>query len=138
MTEYSKPLPVPDLVTARFWEAAREHKLLLQRCGDCGVFQFFPQSHCRSCLSESLNWVEASGRGTIYSYTIIRRAPSAAFVQDIPYVVTLVELDEGVRMMSNVVGCVPEEVSVGMKVEVLFDHATDEIAIPKFRPAGKC
>lgn len=138
MTEHSKPIPVPDLVTAKFWEAAREHKLLLQRCGDCGAFQFFPQSLCRGCLSQRLNWIEASGRGTIYSYTIVHRAPSAAFERDIPYVVALVELDEGVRMMSNVVGCVPQEVSIGMEVEVLFDHVTDEIAIPKFRPAGKC
>ena len=137
MTDYSKPVPFPDLVTARYWEAAREGKLLIQSCADCGVRQFFPHAHCRSCLSENVEWIETSGRGKVYSYTVVHRAPSAQFQEDAPYVVALVELDEGVRMMSNIVGIEPSAARIGMDVEVVFEEITQDISLPKFRPSER-
>lgn len=134
MNEYIKPVPVPDNVTEKFWEAAKEKRLLIQQCGGCGARQFLPQSYCRSCLGENLEWIEASGRGKIYSYTVVHRPPTARFEADVPYVVALIELEEGVRMMSNVVGVNPEAVRVDMPVEVVFDEITPAISLPKFRP----
>ena len=125
MTEYNKPVPVPDHITAKFWDAAKHHKLLIQSC---------PQSYCRGCLSENIAWSEASGRGKVYSYTIIHRPPSLRFQEDVPYTVAIVKLDEGVRMMSNIIGIDPEDVRVGMAVEVVFDDITPTISLPKFRP----
>ena len=137
MTEYTKPIPFPDLATAKFWEAAREGKLLIQECGDCGVRQFFPQAHCRSCLSENVEWIEAGGRGKIYSYTVVHRPPTAQFQEDAPYVVALIELEEGVCMMSNIVGIEPSAVCVGMEVEVVFEEITPDISLPKFRSSDR-
>jgi uncharacterized OB-fold protein len=134
MAEYMKPVPIPDHVTGRFWEAAKRHCLLIQRCRDCGSYQFFPQSYCRKCLSENIDWVETSGKGEVYSYTIVYRPPSLMFEDDVPYTVALVDLSEGVRLMSNIIGIEPEEVCVGMAVEVVFDDISPLISLPKFRP----
>ncbi|RJP68210.1 MAG: Zn-ribbon domain-containing OB-fold protein [Candidatus Abyssobacteria bacterium SURF_17] len=136
MPEYLKPMPVPDHITETFWAAARQHKLLIQQCRDCGRNQFFPQSSCRACLSENLEWVEASGSGKVYSYTIIHRPPSASFEEDAPYTVALVELGEGVRMMSNIIEIEPDQVRVGMPVHVVFEDISPTISLPKFRPAA--
>ena len=134
MQAYEKPVPVPDNVTAPFWEAAKQGRLLIQHCPGCGARQFYPQSSCRECLSEELEWMEATGKGTIYSYTVVHRAPNRPFEPDVPYTVALVDLDEGCRMLSNVVDVNPEDVRVGMPVEVLFEEITPEISLPKFRP----
>ena len=134
MTEYMKPVPMPDHVTGRFWEAAKQHRLMIQRCRECGEYQFFPQSYCRNCLSEDIDWIEACGKGEVYAYTVVHRPPSLTFEEDVPYTVALVELSEGVRLMSNIVEAEPEEVSVGMPVEVVFDDISPTISLPKFRP----
>ena len=135
MGEYVKPVPRPDALTREFWDAARKHRLMIQHCRECGLHQFLPQSCCRGCLSEQIEWVETRGKGRIYSYTIIHRPPTRKFQEDVPYTVALVELDEGVRMMSNIVGIDPEGVRVGMAVEVVFEEISPEISLPKFRPA---
>jgi uncharacterized OB-fold protein len=134
MTEYKKPMPMPDRVTGTFWEAAKDHKLLLQHCSDCNTTQFFPQSYCRVCLSENLEWFEAAGKGLIYSFTVVHRPPSVAFQEDIPYIVALIELDEGVMMMSTIIDIKPENVRVEMPVEVIFEDISPAISLPRFRP----
>ncbi len=134
MENYSKPTPTPDPVTTKYWEGARQNKLLIQKCGDCGTYQTLPQSYCRHCLSEDLAWTQARGTGKIYSFTIVHRAPSGAFESDVPYTVALVELDEGARMMSNIVEIGPQDVRVGMPVEAIFDAISPTISLPKFRP----
>ena len=137
METYGKPVPEPDRVTAPFWEAARRNRLIVQRCPDCGTHQFYPQAWCRQCWSDRLEWVDAEGKGTVYSFTAIHRAPSRSFEQDVPYTVALVDLDEGCRMITNIVGVRPEDVHVGMRVEAVFEAITPEISLPKFRPRGK-
>ena len=134
MLPYEKPVPAPDHVTGPFWKAAKQGRLLIQRCPGCGARQFYPQSCCRRCLSGDLEWVDAAGKGTIYSFTVIHRAPSRPFEPDVPYTVALVDLDEGCRMISNIVDVSPQDVRVGMQVEVVFEEITPEISLPKFRP----
>jgi uncharacterized OB-fold protein len=129
-----RPLPEPSGVTVPFWDAAAKHKLLIQQCRACGSHQFYPRYNCTKCGSVELDWVEASGRGQIYSYTIARRPTHPAFANEVPFVIAIVDLEEGARMTTNIVGCDPEEVSIGMSVEVTFDDRKKDIALPLFRP----
>ena len=129
-----KPLPVPNEDTRVYWEACSRHELLLQRCDACGQVQFYPRALCSGCLSSDLSWQKATGGGTVYSYTVVHRPPTPAFANDVPYVVALIDLDEGVRMMSHVIDCPPEKVFVGQKVQVAFRDESPEISLPVFRP----
>jgi uncharacterized protein len=135
VTRQDKPLPLPTLETAPYWEACRQHQLRIQRCAECSQYQFFPRIYCTKCFSERVEWVNASGRGKVLSFTVVRRPVSPAFAQEIPYIVALVTLEEGPQMMTNIVGCAPEDVTIGMAVEVIFEDWTDTISIPKFRVA---
>lgn len=130
-----KPLPPVNPETATFWQACNEGRLLVQRCTSCGYHQFYPRLVCTHCSSEALEWVEASGRGTVETFTVIRRAVSAEFEGDVPYVVALIKLEEGVRLMSNLVNCEPDAARIGLTVMVTFEQRSTEIAIPQFQPA---
>lgn len=132
---YDKPIAAPNSETRPFWEGCKRHELLLQACDACGHRQFYPRMLCTRCRSTSLSWKPARGTGVVHSFTIIRRAPSPAFKPDLPYVLALVELEEGVRMMTNVVGCEPEQVRIDLPVQVLFDDVTEDFTLPKFTPA---
>lgn len=132
---YAKPLPVPDPDSAHFWAGCRSHRLLIQRCRGCGAHRFPAGPLCPSCRSRDADWIEASGRATVFSWIVVRHpVPREVYAGDVPYVVALVTLDEGVRMATNIVGCAPEAVTAGMAVEVLFEHATADISLPKFKP----
>jgi len=133
MSEYLKPLPKPTPTSRPFWEAARRHELSLQRCAACGKFIYYPRDRCPYCFSDRLEWQRLSGRGKVYSYTVVRRASSFAFA-DAPYVLAIVELEEGPRMTSDIVAP-PEKVRVEMPVEVCFDDVTPEHTLVKFKPA---
>ncbi len=135
--EYRKPLPRPIQTTRPFWEGAKAHELRLQRCRACGEHIFYPRVLCPHCLSEDLEWVRASGRGRVYTYTVVRRPAHPAFKDDVPYVLAIVELEEGPRLTTNIVGVPPEEVHIGMPVEVVFEDVTDEVSLPKFRPVAR-
>jgi hypothetical protein len=132
---YAKPLPEPSEVTRPFWEAARAHRLELQRCAECERFVFYPRALCPHCGGARLEWRRASGRGTLYSYTVARRAPVPMFESDVPYVIAIVELEEGPRMTSNVVGAGPEKLRVGMPLQAVFEDVTDSVTLVRFRPA---
>ena len=131
---YDKPLPHITALARPFWEGTREHELRLQRCRACGSYQFPPQVLCRTCLAEELDWTATNGKATVYSFVVQHRPATPAFVDDVPYVVAVVELDEGPLMLTNIVGCAPDAVKVGMPVEVTFVDATDEITLYPFRP----
>lgn len=133
MITYEGPLPKPDKDSQAYWDAARRHELVLQRCSECNRFRFYPRLICPYCLSDQFQWRRASGRGAIYSFTVIHRPPFPAFRDRVPYVLALIDLEEGVRMMSNVVSCDPRAVEIGMAVEVTFEDITEEITLPKFR-----
>jgi uncharacterized OB-fold protein len=115
-----KPVPVPTADSVPFWEGTARGELRLQRCEACHAHQFPPRLICAHCGSREVAWVTTSGRGTIYSYTVVHRAPTPAFAADVPYVVALVDLDEGPRLMTNVVELEPAEVSVGLRVQARY------------------
>ncbi len=132
---YEKPLPVIDPGTETFWAEARAHRLTIPRCLDCGRHHFYPRSLCPHCHSERLEWTPVSGRGTVYSFTVARKPAGPAFAPDLPYVIALIDLDEGPRMMTNLVVPDAEAVRIGDRVAVAFDDVTPEITLPRFRPS---
>ncbi|ASP23480.1 DNA-binding protein (plasmid) [Antarctobacter heliothermus] len=138
MTDYTKPLPKSDPVTAPFWDSLRRKAVEVQCCEDCNQFLFYPRAHCPACGSRALTWKPVSGRGTIYTMTIVEKTGNRNFKQDCPYVVALVELEEGCRMMSNIIDVTPapQDVRIGMPVEIVYDAVTDDVTLPKFRPVA--
>lgn len=133
MTEYAKPLPTLTADNRPFWESCREGRLCLQRCGGCGHVRYPISPFCPRCLSGEFEWSAVSGRGTVFSYIVFHQAYHPAFKDDLPYNVALVQLDEGPRMYSNIVGTPNNEVRIGDPVEVVFDPVTPQITIPRFR-----
>jgi uncharacterized protein len=136
MAGYLKPIPVTDTVTRNFWQGCSKQELLLQQCNDCGHFQFYPRIFCVKCMSQALEWVRSSGRGTVHTFTIVHQNMTPGFANEVPYVYAVVELIEGVRLTTNIVNCVPAEVYIGMPVSVVFEPISPEINLPKFRPIG--
>jgi uncharacterized OB-fold protein len=132
---YTKPLPRVDEESKGFWEACQRHELYLQRCGACGALRYYPRALCPRCLSDATEWVLSPGRGTVYTYTVTHQNQAPGFRETLPYVLAYVELDEGVRMLTNIVGCDPNIVKIGMAVEVVFEDVTPEATLPKFKPA---
>lgn len=129
-------MPTIDELNAPFWQGCQAGRLHLQRCGECGRLRYPIASLCPHCLSEKFGWEPVSGRGRIYSFTVFRHAYNEAWRNQVPYVVALIELEEGPFMLTDVVGAAPEDVRVGLSVRALFDTVTDEVTIPRFTPAG--
>ena len=130
------PLPLPsiDPDTKPFWDGAKRGELLIQRCTTCGHVQFYPRLRCMRC-GAAVEWTRASGRGSVYSYTVVHRAPDEALGALVPYVVALVELEERVRMMSRLRGIAPDAVRIGQAVRVTFERLTDDVTLPVFEGA---
>ena len=133
-TELPAPAPAVNPETRQFWGATAEGRLLLKRCLDCGSLIWYPRAICPECASLRTEWFQASGRGRVYSYTLNHRGQDA-YSDAGPYVLAYVELDEGPRMMTNIVGADAAGVAVGMRVEVVFHDTGDGTALPRFRPA---
>lgn len=136
MSDYRKPLPEPTPETQHFWDGCRDGKLLLQRCKDTGKAYFPPRPFSPYTGSRDVEVFEASGKATLFSYVINHR-PAKGFEDEAPYAIAVIELEEGPRMMTNIVDCeqTPEALVLDMPLEVAFETATDEITLPKFRPA---
>jgi uncharacterized OB-fold protein len=132
---YEKPLPAIDVESAPFWKAARERRLAIMLCRVCDRHFFYPRALCPQCHSSVVEWTKASGRGTIYTFTIARRPAGPAFKGDVPYVVALVELAEGPRLMTNIVTADVDSIRIGQKVKAVFEDVTDEVTLVKFAPA---
>ena len=127
--------PAYDWETRAFWEGCGRHELVLQRCASCRAVQHRPRALCVSCLSDSIEHFAASGKGTVHTFTVTHQNQAPAFRQALPYVLAWVELEEGPRLLSNVVGCEPDQVRIGMPVQVEFVDTDDGLAVPRFRPA---
>ncbi len=132
--KYKKPLPRVDEESRGWWEALARHELYVQRCRDCGTLRLPPRALCTSCLSSAVEWQRATGRGTVYSFTVTHQNQAPGFRESLPYVLAIVELAEGPRIMTNVVECPVDQVRIGMPVEVAYDDVTPEITLAKFRP----
>lgn len=130
-----KRLPRPTPLTQPWWDACRDGRLLIQRCEDCGHFQFYPRCFCTACQGTSLDWAPTQGRGRIRSFTVIRHPVSRAYADEVPYVIALIELAEGPTLMSALLGCDVDAVAIGQDVEVAFEQWTEAITVPKFRLA---
>ena len=133
----AKPEPVVAPWARPFWDAAKERRLVLQQCNACRRFVFYPRIACPQCASDDLTWRDASGRGTVYSYTVVENNAPSAFIADMPYIVAVIRLEEGVQMLSNVVDCDPASLRCDMPVVVTFERLNERFTLPKFRPAEK-
>ena len=131
----AKPEPRPAPESLPYWEAAKQHRLELPQCQDCSGHWFPPSLTCPHCLSANLKWSQVSGRGKVFSFVIYDRVYHPSFEADVPYVVALIELEEGPRILSNVVGIAPTEVRCEMPVKVVFDDRPGGASVPKFTPA---
>lgn len=129
-----RPAPIRTRLSQPFWDAAAQGRLVIQRCNACGRLQHYPRPWCTACLSDDFGWQTASGNAIVYAHTIVRRALNPAFKDAVPYVYALVELDEGVRMTTNIVGIAPEDVRIGMAVRIVFEPADDGTYVPLFTP----
>ena len=135
MKTYKKPLPRPTPWSQFFWEGCKKGKLFIQECKECKKHIFYPKMYCPFCLSRDLTWIQASGKGHIYTYIVVYDYQPAEFDEDVPYVVAIVELEEGIRMMSNIVDCDPEKVRCDAPVTAVFEKVNEQITLPKFRLA---
>jgi uncharacterized OB-fold protein len=134
-TEYSKPLPEITAESKPFWDACARHELLVQTCRACGAVQYYPRGVCAACWSPDVEWTRATGRGRVYTFTVTHRTQARGFRDELPYVLAWITLDEGVQVMSNIVGVDPATIKIDMPVRVTFDDVKDGLSIPKFTAA---
>lgn len=135
--DVKKPMPKPKKWSQPFWDAAKKHKLVLKKCKDCGHIDHPPYLYCTNCMSDNSEWVEASGKGKLYAYAINEYMVPFPFWDDMPYVVAMIDLDEGVRMISNVIECEQDKLKNGMELEVVFDDVSEGFTLPKWKPVNK-
>ena len=134
MAEWNKPLPTIAGETKVFWDGCKKGELIIQQCNSCNEYQFYPRGICSNCWTTDIKWVHSTGRGKVWTYTITYQNRTPGFAEDVPYVLALVELEEGVKMFTNIIECDPKEVKIGMDVEVTFVRANNFITIPYFKP----
>lgn len=132
MSEYTKPLPSTEGLHGEFYAFCKARELRFQRCRACGTWRHVPREICAECGSWDWEWARSSGEGTVFTWTTVARALHPAFRDDCPMAPVVVELEEGVRLLSLVVDCPPEDLEIGMPVRVCFEDVTDEITLPKF------
>ncbi len=129
-------IPPSTELTQPYWDAARREQLVIQQCEACANRVFPPRAHCSKCGSAQLKWQPVSGKGVIYTYTVAHRPPHPVLAEQCPITIAVVELEEGPRMISNVTGCEPSDVEVGMSVQVAFEAIDDsDVVLPVFKPA---
>ena len=132
-----KPVPAMTNDSRAFWFNCSRNRLVLQRCSACATTQYYPRNICTNCGSADIEWVDSAGMGTVYSYTVVHRAPSAAFSPYAPYVLAIIQLSEGPRMMSNIIDCDPGDVRIGSEVDVDFENRAEDVAVPVFKLAKR-
>jgi uncharacterized OB-fold protein len=125
-----------DRWTEPFWNAAREHRLVVARCTSCGRFRSPPTPYCANCLSQEIDWIEVPGDATVYTFTVVRHPPAPSLAGKVPYVIAIVILGgtDGIKFMTNVVNCTPADVHIGMTLNVVWDDTEQGISVPRFGP----
>ncbi len=139
MADYDKPLPRPEIpdLTQPFWDAAKRHELVLPRCLRCNQYFWYPREVCPHCLRIDWEWTGVSGRGRLHTFTVVRQPLNPAVADDVPYAYAIVQLEEGVRLISNIVDCaIPDDLAIDMPVEAAYDDVSDDWTLVKFRPAS--
>jgi uncharacterized OB-fold protein len=135
-SEYQKPLPVPDEASMPFFAGAREQRLMIQRCRACHTVMWPVKTRCINCLEPEPAWIQASGRATLYSFVLMHQVFHPGFAGEVPYNLAEVDLADGLRIISTIVGCPNEQLRIGMPLEATFEALTTEITLPKFKPAA--
>lgn len=130
-----KPRPVPTATSQPFWDALREERVDLQRCDDCGTWVYYPRARCPHCLSARLTWRTIDGDGTVFTFTVAPQPTAPPFADEVPQLLAMVELAEGVRLSTTLIDVDPEAIAIGMRVQPVFDHGDDGITLLRFRPA---
>jgi len=130
----SRPVPHPDLVTAPYWQRVNEGVFALPCCEACGRYHFYPRGNCPHCGSPRIAWSPASGRGEVYSFSVVHRAPGPAFKDEVPYVLAIVATAEGPHLLTRITGVAPAEMRVGIKVRVKIEKSAEGAALPVFEP----
>ncbi len=133
MSEVARPEPKPTEYSEGFWAGVRRGELVIQRCTNCERLRHYPQPMCPDCHSVDFDWAPVTGRGVIYSYTVAHRAFHPAWKDDVPYVLATIELEEGVRMLTDLIGIDPNTVKIGQQVEVYFEELPGQGMMPRFR-----
>lgn len=136
MNAATRPAPVPTEATQAFWDATAQGVLLVQRCGACHRVQSIPRLFCRHCGADAPLWERSTGLGRIYTFTVNHRAANPHMADKLPYVVAVVELDEGTRLMANIVDAPPDDVRIGDRVRVRFLPLTETLSLPQFERVG--
>ena len=136
MPSFPRPVPHLDGEAAPFWRALAKGRIELPRCQDCARFIFYPRSFCPTCLSRDVAWEAVDPAGTVYTFTVVHKPTNPYFLDRVPYVHAIVELGCGIRLPTILVGCKPNEVSIGMAVEPVFEKASDEVTLLHFAPRG--
>ena len=136
MIKKEKPIPIVSPWAKPFWDATAIGILKIQKCSKCDMNIFYPRLYCPSCGSKEIEWIEALGTGNVYSFTVVENNAPSAFIVDMPYVVAVVELDEGIRMLTNIINCNLEQLTCDTRVKVVFERLNDEFTLPKFEPAS--
>jgi uncharacterized protein len=134
--DMTKPLPEVQPWSQKFWEGTKQGKLLIQVCKDCNSKIFYPRKYCPECWSGKLDWIEASGKGKIFTFSTAYSMVEPRFMDELPYTVAYVDLEEGIRMMTRIVDCDPKDIKIGMDVEVTFFQRED-FHMPYFKPLKK-
>ncbi len=132
----TRPLPTVIEDTARFWESCKNHAMELQKCSACDYWRFYPSPVCHSCGSCDYEWLPVSGKGTIWTYTVLYRARGNSFADDMPIAIALIELEEGAFMMSNIIDCQPEDLKIGLPVTIDYGAINEDCTLPLFRLAA--
>lgn len=134
--DMTKPVPEVQPWSQKFWEGTKEGKLLIQYCKDCKAKIFYPRKVCPECWSDNLDWMEGSGKAKIFTFTTAYGMVEPRFMDELPYTIAYVDLEEGIRMMTRIVECEPEDIEIGMEVEVVF-YDREDFKLPYFRPVKK-
>jgi uncharacterized OB-fold protein len=137
VAEYKKPLPAISTLSEPYWQGLKRHELKMQKCSDCGKLWYPPAPFCPDCWSRNCTWQQLSGRGKVNSWVVFHQAYFSSVKDDIPYNVAEVELEEGPRLLTNLVGIDNVDIAIDMPVEIVFDDVTDDVTLAKFRPAGR-
>jgi uncharacterized protein len=133
MPDYKKQLPAISETDKPFWEAAKRHELVAQKCLNCGTYYSLP-TYCIACDNPKMAWVKVSGRGEVFTFVVYHQLYHPGWKGDIPYNVSWIKLDEGPLIISNIINCKNESIYIGMPVEVVFNDVTEEVTLPKFKP----
>jgi uncharacterized protein len=137
MSNYTKPLPKPSKWSQAFWDGTKQHKLLLKKCSKCGKIDHPPYLFCTNCWAEEHQWIESSGKGKIYAFSTVMLGAPPGFDIDIPYTIAMVDLAEGPRMLTTIVDSNPDDLKIGMDVEVVFDDLIEGVTLFRFKPTNK-